>query len=1014
MKKIILGFLVAGFFGLKAQVDSLEGFNHKHAWEHTIKLSTDYEKKQMYETIKRNWIKRKYNLFPKVDNPALNSTSGLGNINSFGNKPAGPSTTTNSVFQGVQPAGCTNIDFEAGTTAGWAITGVSQLMTAGTDPYGGFPRVFPGGGTTSLRLSNDWASAQGGCFCTTALPPAGGNFCTSQASKIINVNALNNQLQLHMAMVVLNFPHGANDAAFIKVDILDQNGNPTPCPQFKVYYDGNTVPASFVGLNGLSSSIGTSTNGCTGNNSTSILPWTTVNVDLSPYNGQNVTLRVQVKWCLYDCDWAYAYIDADCGPTPSGTLTPVCTGTQVCAPAGFASYTWTAPGGGVTTAQCFTPSLAGTYTVVCRPTITCSPNQTMTLFASSPYSLATNSSSITCFGAANGAATVTPQSGFGPYTYTWTNTGGSISNATSINSLTPGGYTVSVSNGSCVAKATVSITQPPVLTASVVNVTTVTCNSGTNGAISTSVSGGVGGYVYNWTPIGNATATISNLPAGTYTLNVTDANSCSVSINTTVVQPTAVQVSISTNTNQVCVGNNINLTANPLGGLGAYTYSWSNSATTNMTSVSNNNGAFTYTVTVTDGNNCKASAVSTVTFIANPIVIVPSKAMCFGTQIPMNANGASTYSWYPNIAITNTVGSSALVNPSSNTTYTIIGANAFCQATTTAFVQVVQYPDLSLTTSEQQICEGKSTTLIGSGAQNYLWAPGSSLSNTSGSSVLGSPPVTTEYTLVGTNSSGTVACSVQKMITIVVVPNVKPTVSQNKTVCFGEKAAFSAAGGDTYSWLPTTGLNHTNTPVVASTATASQIYTVYVSNKGACGNTATVSLVVNPLPKVFAGEDVVFNVDDQIYLNATGTGTITWTSGEDIICKDCPNTQLMAKRSGCYVAQAVNEFGCKFQDEVCVTITNDYGVFIPNSFTPNNDGKNDEFKVYAYSVQPDVKMEIFDRWGERLFSSDDINKGWDGKFKGADCKADTYIYKVSYKGIDGKVVNKTGHVSILR
>jgi gliding motility-associated-like protein len=1006
MKKILLLIFVFSLLIGKSQIDSLEGFNYSHAYEHTNHLKTQKEKDELMDGIKRNWLKAKYKMFPP---PPFNNS-----VQNLGSKPIGGGNST--TFQGVQPAGCTNIDFEAGTTAGWTTTGAVQLMTGGTDVYGGFPRVFPGGGTTSVRLSHDWSlSTSGfgtgaGCFCTNST--AFGNFCTSAISRVIPISPSNNQLTLHLAMVVLNYPHTPSSAAYVKVDILDQNNNPIPCPAFKVYY----ANGAFQGLNGLNPTVGTTTTGCTGTWPTSILPWTSINVDLSPYNGQNMTLRAEVKWCGPQCDWAYAYLDADCGSVLSGSLTPVCTGTQVCAPAGFASYTWTAPGGGVVAStQCFTPTIGGTYTVVCKPTVTCSPNQTLTLNASAPYTLATNSSSITCFGAANGAATVTAQSGFGPYTYTWTNVGNTgIGNNTTLNNLAPGGYTVSVSNGSCIAKASVSITEPPVLTASVVNVTTVSCFSGTNGAISTSVNGGVGGYVYNWAPIGNATATISNIPAGGYTLTVTDANSCSVSINTTVAQPTQVQVSITSNTNQVCVGNSINLTANSSGGLGAYTYTWSNNATTSLTSVNNNNGAYSYTVTTADANNCKASAITTVTFIANPVVIVADRAMCYGTQVPLSANGASSYTWTPNIAISNTVGSSAWVNPSSNTTYTIVGANAFCQASTTAFVQVVQYPDLNLTTAEQYICEGKSTVLVGSGAQNYLWSPSVYLSNTTNNSVVGTPPTTTEYTLVGTNASGTVACSVQKMITIVVVPNVTPTISQNKTICKGEKAAFSAAGGDTYEWRPTTALSNTNSATVVSTATASQIYTVYISNKGSCGNTATVALVVNPLPKVNAGEDVTFNVDDQIFLNATGTGTMTWISGEEIVCKDCPTTQLTPKRSGCYVIQTVNEFGCKAQDEVCVTITYDYGIYIPNTFTPNGDGKNDEFKVFAYSVQPDIKMEIFDRWGEKLFSSEDINKGWDGKYKGNDCKADTYIYKVSYKGVDNKTTTKTGHVSILR
>ena len=104
-------------------------------------------------------------------------------------------------------------------------------------------------------------------------------------------------------------------------------------------------------------------------------------------------------------------------------------------------------------------------------------------------------------------------------------------------------------------------------------------------------------------------------------------------------------------------------------------------------------------------------------------------------------------------------------------------------------------------------------------------------------------------------------------------------------------------------------------------------------------------VVSDYLPKVYAGRDTTCNLDDQIYINATGTGTITWVSGDNIACKDCPNTQIIPKYTGCYIAESVNEFGCKVKDEVCINITTDHGIYIPSAFTPNGDGLNDIFLV---------------------------------------------------------------------
>jgi hypothetical protein len=353
-KILIIGFVLSFFqFKFFAQIDSLEGFDEEHAWAHIKHLKTEEEKRAAFEKIKRNWIKRKYNLFPKnPENNSFNFSQKLGDNNQ-------------DILQGPQPSGCNNIDFEAGNTTGWTMSGFHQVVNSGVDMWGGFPMVYPGG-NYSLRLGTDWGV---GCNCNSS--PMG-PFCTSQAQRVIPVTAANAQLALHFAFVVYNYPHLPSEAAYIEITLLGPSGNQLSCPYFKVYWQSGSSSSGsgyFVGIPGTNPQFGGIDTRCfTGcsNCNVTYLPWTTINVDLSPYIGQNVTLQASVNWCVYQVDWAYAYIDADCS---TSSIPPACLGSTVCAPSGFASYNWSIPGGGSATGQCITASVPGTYTVVCNPII---------------------------------------------------------------------------------------------------------------------------------------------------------------------------------------------------------------------------------------------------------------------------------------------------------------------------------------------------------------------------------------------------------------------------------------------------------------------------------------------------------------------------------------------------------------------------------------------------------------------------------------------------------------------
>ncbi len=312
-----------------------------------------------------------------------------------------------------------------------------------------------------------------------------------------------------------------------------------------------------------------------------------------------------------------------------------------------------------------------------------------------------------------------------------------------------------------------------------------------------------------------------------------------------------------------------------------------------------------------------------------------------------------------------------------------------------------------------QVCAGGFVPLKVSGAQKYNWYPVGGLSSATGPTVNASPAITTNYTIVGVNSDGTVSCAELVSYQVIVLPYAKAIVGSNKSVCTGDNVYLSVSGGNSYRWWPATGLSKTEGALVLAKPSVSTVYFVESSYNGICSATNSIVVMVHPKPVVYAGRDTVYNLDESMSIRATGTGALKWISGENVFCGDCPETQISPKMNSCYIVEAINEFGCKNQDEVCISITDDFYEYLPNSFTPNSDGLNDLFLVVGAGLT-NVKMDIYDRWGEHLFSSKDQSTGWDGTYKGVDCKAGVYTYRISYKGLSGKNFEKAGTVSLIR
>lgn len=425
------------------------------------------------------------------------------------------------------------------------------------------------------------------------------------------------------------------------------------------------------------------------------------------------------------------------------------------------TYLWSPSGGTAATA---TGLGAGTYTVTIKDANLCTKTQSFTI--TEPAALATTitKNNVSCNGASNGSASVTVTGGTGNYTYLWSPSGGTAATATG---LAPGTYVVTVQDDNlCQTTETVTITEPNVLSATASHIN-VSCHGQNDGTASVNVTGGTGTYTYDWSPSGGNAATAANLAPGTYTVTVTDTNSCQTTASVTITEPNALSV-IPVQSNITCNGqNNGSASVNVTGGTGSYTYVWSPSGGTAATATGLSAG--TYTVKIKDTNSCETTQSFT---ISEPDALVATASstniVCNGANngsASVNVTGGTgsyTYSWSPS------GGNAATANGLTPGTYIVTLKDAnLCQ--TTATITISEPAVIAATTSQVNVsCNGQSdgsatvSVTGGTGSYTYVWSPSGGTAATATGLTAGN------YSVKITDSNG---CFITKTVTISVTPD---------------------------------------------------------------------------------------------------------------------------------------------------------------------------------------------------------------------------------------------------
>ncbi len=668
---------------------------------------------------------------------------------------------------------------------------------------------------------------------------------------------------------------------------------------------------------------------------------------------------------------------------------------------------------------------AGTYQVMYSDTAGCSIDS-INVIQDVVIIAIDNAQNISCNGGADGSISITVTGGTMPYSYSWTGTGGYISTNEDITGLVAGTYNLTVNDtNTCNQSATISLTEPPVLTldTSIVN---VSCGGFADGSIDLTITGGTTPYSCTWTGPGGFTSTnedISGLSGGIYSVTVTDATGCNQSAIIPVDEPFVLTPDLSI-IDETCNGSldgSIDLTIT--GGIAPYFYTWTGPGGFTSTSedISGLSGGI-YSVTVTDATGCFISDQATVLSPGLSPVITGNTTICAGNSTTLSvSSGYFSYLW-------STGASSSSISVSAEGTYsvTVTDANG-CSGSTQVTVQNSPPIYFSVFSNNADICPGEPVEINGVVTGGL---PPYTLYDETGNVInfpyIVYPADTTTYLL-----SVQDACNELRTgnIDIIVYPVPEPVFTsdiidgcQPLTVFFNEVHNYASYlwtfGDNSYNYIsfehnPQHTFQNSGTFDVSVTAT----------NEYGCSASFTFPEMITVYPK----PDAKFMADPGIasiihplvnFYNYSILNDLNYWSFGDGDSSLVVNPYHLYPDTGTYIVTLIVETqnGCKDTTMSSILIRPEITFYAPTAFSPDGDNLNDVFFVTGTGIDTaNFHLYVYDRWGEVIFESDDIAKVWDGiTADGKIAENGTYVWLCYYYDIFAIAHEETGQVMIIR
>ena len=578
-----------------------------------------------------------------------------------------------------------------------------------------------------------------------------------------------------------------------------------------------------------------------------------------------------------------------------------------------------------------------------------------------PCSVTATAISDTCLTGV-GSVSVSVNQGTTPFTCDWTTLGNQTSET--ITGVTAGSHSVTVTmNDGCIAFSDVIV--PNFTSTYTSSSTPVSCSGGNNGSATATMTPVIGTVTYLWSD-GQTTQTASDLSAGTYSCTITSNSGCSGIITATISEIPSMIISIANQTDVTCnSGSDGAALLNVTQGTNPYSYDWdiSNSTTSSATNLD----AATHTVIVTDANDCEQTvqiiidepAPLSITFIT------PDSMICPSTIINLNANGSGGSSSY---IFTwsqggNTVGtgSSFDLEPNSSGLQYCVTLSEQCGSPTTEECLVITFP----TEIIPNVAPDKPKDCI----------PG-------------------EFTFTNTSTNSSEIAFTQYAFSNGDVYNLIGT--ENLTTDFSNVGVYDVQISVTSNYGCVYSTNEDNivevTPIPTANFTVSK-------------NPATWFETTLQTSDISEGNIVDWNWTSPgatAISNGSASSIITYPEGQEGIY---PITLIVTTGEGCSDSITLE-----------IQIVPDILLYVPNTFTPDNDEHNQNWFISVDGIDfENFYLVLYNRWGEIVWESRDPKTSWDGTYNGRIVPNGTYIWKITYKekDNDGKKFH-TGSINVLR
>ena len=687
-------------------------------------------------------------------------------------------------------------------------------------------------------------------------------------------------------------------------------------------------------------------------------------------------------------DTTYTHTDTTvCGSVPV-TLT---------APAGYISYLWNT---GSTSATIIGTS-PGQYWVydssVCAILV-----DTFHIVAQIPDTTYTHSDTSVC---AN-IPFVTLIAPAGYFTYLW-NTG-STSSTIAVN--TTGTYWVYDSSFCAILIDTFNVVFRALPVVSLGNDTSF-CKG--DSVILTSVQPAGDTYLWNTGSTGDS---IHVSVSGTYWLTVT-GNGCNAIDSIHILVSPIPLVNLGPDTTE-CSGQPIVLQSSYT--YAGATYLWSNT-TTGVTTTATATGTYWLQVTV---GGCSGADTINVSILYDTFTLyTPSTTICKGAsvQVLVTGNPVQTYQWSPTAGIPVPDIGSPIVTPDTSATYTVTVYYPGCPNILDSVRINVQPVPIVYLGGNRSVCEYDTIHITPSVTPQwytgyiYSWSPATSLDNTTSSTVVFTAGDSTKIILTVTTPAG---CTGIDSAEIIVHPDNFVHFDTSLYLCPGDsvqlKPISTGGGVTTYLWHPALYINDSGSATPWVHPLTSQSYWAIATSQYGCLDTISANIVVQPAAVLYLGDSVTLYPGQSYQMNPqTNCVTFMWLPPAGLSGAFISDPIATPDVSTKYIVYGTTEWGCKISDSINIYVDPETLLALPNAFTPGN-GSNNLFKILKNGIATLNYFRVYNRWGNLVYESNNIDAGWDGTYNGQPQPFDVYVYEVEAVTSTGKIFHKAGNVTLIR